>query len=153
MATPAAQTRAAHVHDLLRQDIFRGTLPPGHRLRLVELAARFSVSQSVIREALTRLAGQGLVVASPQQGFHVVTLSLDGLNELTEARCEIESLTFRRAVERGDLHWESEIVAAHHLLSVTPESTDDEPNEAWFEVHELFHRALLAGCGNGRLLQ
>lgn len=48
--------------------------------------------------------------------------------------------------------WESDIVAAHHLLSATPESINGSPNQEWFEVHEQFHRALLAGCGNSRLL-
>jgi len=63
----SSTTRSAFVHAQLREDVLRGVLPPGQRLRLVELAERFSVSQSVVREALTRLAEQGLAVAVPRQ--------------------------------------------------------------------------------------
>lgn len=150
----AKATRAGAVYARIREDIFEGVLEPGSRLRLVELAQRFSVSQSVVREALTRLAGQGLVVATPQQGFSVVTLSLEDLEELTEARMEVEALVLRRAIARGDLHWEAAVVAAHHHLAGTPMSTPDgRTNPDWPVVHERFHRSLLEGCGNERLLK
>jgi DNA-binding GntR family transcriptional regulator len=57
---------------------------------MVELAGRFGVSQSVVREALTRLGERGLVVASPQRGFRVRELSVADIAELTELRVEIE---------------------------------------------------------------
>jgi DNA-binding GntR family transcriptional regulator len=146
-------TRAGTVHAQLRDEIFRGTLHPGQRLRVVELARRFAVSQSVLREALTRLSEQGLVDAAPQQGFSVITLSLRGLNELTEARMDIEALILRRSVERGDLAWEATLVAAHHSLAGTPLVLPEGVfNNAWFTVHEQFHHALLLGCGNSRML-
>ncbi|MFE9687207.1 GntR family transcriptional regulator [Streptomyces sp. NPDC006285] len=145
-------TRAGTVHGQLREEIFQGTLVPGQRLRLVELARRFSVSQSVVREALTRLSGQGLVVAAPQQGFSVMTLSLKHLNELTEARTEIEPTVFRLSVRRGSIRWEAQAVAAHHHLAATPIVVDGRPNGEWFDVHEHFHQALLDGCGNDQLL-
>lgn len=153
MARTTSTTRAGLVFEEIRDEILRGRFHPGQRLRFVELAERFSVSQSVVREALTRVAEQGLAVAMPQQGFRVVTLSLDDLNELTEARCQIESLTFRYSVDRGDMGWESALVAAHHRLASTPIMTEDgEMNSDWFDVHERFHRELLTGCGNNRLL-
>ncbi|MFE6484008.1 GntR family transcriptional regulator [Streptomyces sp. NPDC057757] len=145
-------TRAGVVHSRLREEIFQGTLLPGQRLRLVELAQRFSVSQSVIREALTRLSGQGLVVAAPQQGFSVMPLSLEHLNELTEARTEIEPMVFRLSVRRGTIQWEAQAVATHHHLAATPIIVDGRTNDEWFEVHERFHQALLDGCGNEQLL-
>lgn len=146
-------TRGGIVYAQIREDIFQGTLRPGQRLRLVELSQRFSVSQSVVREALTRLSEQGLVHAAPQQGFSVVTVSLDDLNELTEARIELETLVLRRAIERGDIKWEAAVVAAHHhLAGVDAVQPDGTLNSEWFAVHEHFHQTLLEGCGNGRLL-
>ncbi|MGW0043667.1 GntR family transcriptional regulator [Rhodococcus sp. NPDC003348] len=154
MGTASPTTRAGAVYEQIRADIMRGRLQPGQRLRFVELTEKYSVSQSVVREALTRLAEQGLAISLPQQGFRVVTLSLMDLDELTEARRELESLVFRRAVERGDVHWESAVVAAHHLLAATPPATPDgEANPEWDDAHERFHRALLDGCGNSRLLE
>lgn len=153
MTSESSTTRAGMVYLEIRNDILRGVLQPGHRLRFVELAQRFSVSQSVVREALTRLAEQGLATALPQQGFRVVALALKDLDELTEARCEIETLALRLSVQRGNVHWESALVAAHHHLAATPTVTSEgDPNSEWFDVHERFHLALIEGCGNDRLL-
>lgn len=147
------KTRAAAVHAQIREEIFQGALSPGQRLRLIELAQRFEVSQSVIREALTRLSEQGLVTAAPQQGFSVIALSLQHLDELTEARTEIESMVLRLSIDRGDIKWEAAAVAAHHHLVNTPAALPDGTLSAeWFAVHEQFHQALLEGCGNDRLL-
>uniref|UniRef100_A0AAU2VIS3 GntR family transcriptional regulator n=1 Tax=Streptomyces sp. NBC_00008 TaxID=2903610 RepID=A0AAU2VIS3_9ACTN len=146
-------TRGGVVYAQIREDIFQGVFEPGQRLRLVELSQRFSVSQSVVREALTRLSEQGLVHAAPQQGFSVVTVSLADLNELTEARVEIETLVLRRSMERGDIKWEASVVAAHHhLAGIDGVRADGTLNSEWFAVHERFHQTLLEGCGNGRLL-
>ncbi|MGI5472983.1 GntR family transcriptional regulator [Streptomyces sp. CA-132043] len=146
-------TRGGIVYAQIREDIFQGVFQPGQRLRLVELAQHFSVSQSVVREALTRLSEQGLVHAAPQQGFRVVTVSLEDLNELTEARIELETLVLRRAIERGDLKWEATVVAAHHhLTGVSGVRPDGTMNSDWFAVHEQFHQTLLQACGNARLL-
>lgn len=146
-------TRGGVVYAQIREDIFQGVFEPGQRLRLVELAQRLSVSQSVVREALTRLSEQGLVRAAPQQGFSVVTVSLADLNELTEARIDIETLVLRRSMERGDITWEASVVAAHHHLAGTEViGAEGALNSDWFPVHERFHQTLLDACGNARLL-
>jgi DNA-binding GntR family transcriptional regulator len=98
------------------------------------------------------LGEQGLVIASPQRGFRVRELSVDDIAGLTESREEIESLALRLAIERGDMRWETQIVAAHHLLERTPvTNADGSFHEPWAAVHHDFHRALTAGCGNARL--
>jgi DNA-binding GntR family transcriptional regulator len=153
MTVTTSTTRAELVHDTLRDEVLRGLYAPGQRLRLVELAQRFTVSQSVVREALTRLAEQKLLVALPQQGFRVMPLSPPDLRDLTEARVELEALVIRLAVQRGDVAWESAVVAAHHQLvrTAVPDESLSEINEEWFRAHEEFHQVLLAGCGNRRL--
>lgn len=153
MIVTASTTRAELVHDTLRDEVLRGLYEPGRRLRLVELAQRFTVSQSVVREALTRLAEQNLLVALPQQGFRIMSLSPDDLRDLTEARVEIEGLVMRLAVRRGDVAWESAVVAAHHRLVRTagPGDSPIHTAEDWFGVHEDYHRLLLSGCCNRRL--
>src|ERR1700752_3462867 len=100
-------TRGEEGYDVLRFELLNGVLCPGQKLRMVELAHRFTVSQSVIREALTRLAEQGLVVATPQRGFRVRELSVPDLADLTRVRVQIESLAFRQAIECGDVAWET----------------------------------------------
>ena len=113
-------TRTERVYTQLRRDILNGELQPGARLPFAELSERYGGSMSAIREGLQRLVEQGLVVSEPQLGFRVVALSVEDLVDLTVARCEIEGLALRFAVEHGDLAWESEIVASLYALEHTP---------------------------------
>lgn len=148
----SATTRAEEVFTSVRAELLNGAFAPGQRLRLLDLTDRFDVSQSVVREALTRLSEQGLVVAHPQRGFRVRELSIDDMTEITEARVEIESRVLRLAIERGDLNWESRILSTYHLLARTPSGLDDgRIDETWTARHADFHHALIAGCGNARL--
>ena len=103
----------------LRADILTGRQPPGTRLPFAELTARYQASMGVVREALTRLAAEGLVESEPQYGHRVMPLSVADLNHLTDARRAIEPLVLRQAIERGGLAWESEVLAAHHRLERT----------------------------------
>ena len=80
--TPA--TRTEQVYEILRGELLNGGLHPGQKLKMVELTERFGVSQSVVREALTRLTEQGLLIATPQRGFRVRDLSIEDIAELTE---------------------------------------------------------------------
>ena len=151
MATTSV-TRTEQVYEILRGELLNGALHPSQKLKMVELTVRFGVSQSVVREALTRLTEQGLLVASPQRGFRVRDLSIEDIAELTETRIQVESLALRLAIERGDLQWETGILAAHHRLERTPVIRDDGTvSEDWTLQHRDFHQALLAGCGNRRL--
>jgi DNA-binding GntR family transcriptional regulator len=147
-------TRAERAYQQIRSDILTGHFLPGQRLLFTDLGSRYGTSVGVLREGLSRLAEQGLVVSQPQQGFHVTPVIPQDLQDLTEARVEIETLTFRKAMQSGDLAWESRLVAAHHVLDGTPELTADDPqqvNEAWAIAHTEFHRVLLEGCPNRRL--
>jgi len=155
MAKTLTGTRVDDVQQRLRSDILAGRLRPGDRLKFPTLCEQFKVSAGVVREALSRLADQGLVRMQPHQGFQVTPLSYDDLRELTSARIQIETMVFRMSVEQGDLEWETGTVAAHHMLARTPVQDPDDPsrpNEAWDEVHAAFHKALLSGCPNRRLL-
>src|ERR1700733_6153869 len=145
-------TRTEQVYEILRGELLNGGLHPGQKLKMVELTDRFGVSQSVVREALTRLTEQGLLIATPQRGFRVRDLSIEDIAELTESRVPIESLALRLAIERGDLQWETGILSAHHRLERTPVTRDDGTvSEDWTIQHRDFHQALLTGCGNRRL--
>src|ERR1700745_1101868 len=149
--TPPA-TRTEQVYEVIRSELLNGVLHPGQKLKMVELTERFGVSQSVIREALTRLTEQGLLVATPQRGFRVRDLSIDDIAELTETRIQIESPALGLAVERGHVQWETWILAAPRRLERTPVTRDDGTvSEDWSGYHRDFHQALLTGCSNRRL--
>lgn len=150
---PDDRTLTAVVFDKIREDILEGRLAPGTRLRLNPLAQQHGVSPTVVREVLTRLSEQGLVLSRPLVGFCVVSLSHEDLEDLAETRVEIEGLAVRRSVEKGDLSWESRLVAAHHVLARTPVKTSEGAifDREWEAAHADFHRALMTGSGRPRL--
>ncbi len=141
------------VYQDLRRRVLHGELAPGTRMHLGDLAQSSEVSLGVVREAVTRLASEGLLHATPQSGFRVPTLSAEHLTDLTWARCQIESLTVGESITHGDTEWEANLVAAHHVLSVTAPLSDDGINPAWMNAHRRFHTALAAGCPNQTMLE
>ncbi|MGE0238723.1 MAG: GntR family transcriptional regulator [Parvibaculaceae bacterium] len=140
----------------LLEDILSGELAPGSRLKIRNLSERYSIGATPLREALSRLVPDGLVRVEQNKGFQVASLSLRELVELTEMRQILEAEAFRRSVERGDDGWESEVVASFHLLNkaiATYVDRSDSARRLEFEArHRHFHVALVAACGNTRLL-
>lgn len=152
MALVDTSMRTEVVYEALRSDILEGGLKPSHRLKLAMLGERFSVSMSVVREALTRLAEQGLVVSSPMRGFMVTPLSVEDLVDITQTRTRLETMALRDSIKRGDVAWEGRVLAAHHALSRAPEPrVSADTAAAWRQCHRAFHQALLGGCGSPRL--
>jgi GntR family transcriptional regulator, carbon starvation induced regulator len=145
----------SRVIDALRGQLLSGALLPTQRLKVASLAASHGVSLNVVREALNRLAGQGLVAVEPQFGFSVPALSAADLQDLVAQRVMLESVALRRCIERSCPEWQSEVLAAHHRLRRTPMKADDgtDLNPQWLERHDDFHRAMLQGCGSARLFQ
>jgi DNA-binding GntR family transcriptional regulator len=122
-------------------------------LRVESLSQAYGLSSGVIREALPRLVGEGLAVASPQQGVRVVAVNMADLAQLTDAAVEVETLVLRRSLAEGSIQWESTVVASHHELS--RQSLRDEDgtiNDEWALAHSRFHMAILEGCANRRLV-
>lgn len=148
-------TRADELYERLRGDIFMGRLEPGRRLKFPELSAAYGTSVGPVREALTRLTAERLVTLQAHIGYTVAPLSADELTDLTAARVEVESLAFRKAILAGDEQWESDVVAAHHLLALREREvvSTDTRGDPWFAAHEAFHAILLVGCGNRRLTE
>jgi DNA-binding GntR family transcriptional regulator len=138
----------------VRADILAGTYPPGARLSPKTIAAKADVSLSVVREALTRLAEQGLVDAEPQLGFSVVTLDLDDVRDISKLRVLIEGAAFRDAIEHADIEYETRVLASHHRLARTPQWKDEDRQsitEEWSRAHAQFHSALLSASPSPRL--
>ncbi|NNG40645.1 FCD domain-containing protein [Flexivirga sp. ID2601S] len=155
MASTKQRANTEAVYAQVRADVLGGVHQPGERLKFSALCERYGASVSVVREALSRLAEQGLVVSEPRIGFAVRAMTVDDLRDLTMTRIEVETLALRKAIERGDVDWESQIVAAHHRLERTGMFTDDAPprvSDDWESAHSAFHGALLSGCASHWLL-
>lgn len=141
------------VYAALRRAVLHGELTDGQRLRLNELAREFGVSLGVVREAVTRLASERLLEANPQSGFRVRPLSAEHLADLSWARCQIESIAIAESVRHGDVQWQADVVAAHHVLAATPtHDADGTVSAGWMDAHRAFHTALAAACPSTTLL-
>ena len=158
--TPAFPSGGASVtqdvYERLRADLLACRLQPGARLKINELCGALSVGLSAVRETLSRLTSEGLVVAEPQRGFRVAPISAEELRDLTGVRTQIEGLCVERAIALGDVGWESNLVAAFHRLSRTPEREQGDPqrmNEAWSAAHAGYHEALVSACDSPWLLR
>ena len=153
-STTSSLTQEAY--ERLRADLLACRLRPGARLKINELCQTLSVSLSAVREALSRLTSEGLVVAEPQRGFRATPISAADLCDITRVRVQMEWLCLERAMALGDVAWESHLVACFHRLSRTSERDPQDPermNEAWSAAHADYHAALVGACDSVWLLR
>lgn len=130
----------------MRADILRGALRPDERLKIQVLTERYQIGATAIREALSRLVTDGLVDSEDQRGFTVAPVSRDELIDLTETRIQVEQMALRMAIERGDVEWETRVLASFHRLSRTELPTTAQKQAPWSAAHRQFHEALVSGC-------
>ncbi len=151
-ATPPDETSSADAFRLLRADIISGALAAGSRLRFIELQARYGIGTSPLREALSRLAADRLVVQEVNRGFRVPPISMADFEDIAALRIALERQAIEAAVSAGDDAWEEGIVLAHHRLRRLgrQEAAPDEDGvpEEWETRHRAFHNALIAACGS-----
>jgi len=151
----ASGTKAHRAYQQIRADILTCQRLPGTKLNIAALAAELDVSLGAVREALSMLQSEALVVSEPQRGFSVSPVSLKDLDDITEARMAIETLCLSAAIERGDLTWETQVVAAWHRLSrlSTTHGGELHLSADWAAAHAEYHACLVSACGNEWLLR
>lgn len=148
------QNLAIRAYRELKHDIIRGRYAPGQKLLMSRLKDYYGVSTGSLREALSQLVADHLVVAISQRGYRVAAMSLAELNDIYDARAQLEGLILRLAIERGDDDWEASVVAtAHRLAKVTDISSPDDLLDGWDQRHKAFHTAIASGCNSPHLLQ
>lgn len=138
-------TRAEELRLQLADEIVRGVLPPGAPLDETEIASRFSVSRTPVREALRQLAASGLVESRAHRGAFVARPSVARLTGMFEAMAELEAMCAGLAAERMPPSERHALEAVHEELRVL--SYDGNPDR-FHEVNERFHNAIYAGSQN-----
>lgn len=147
-------TLASHVYDRLRQEIISVAIPPGEKLHIRLLCDRFDVGLSPMREALSRLSTESLVVQNDHRGFSVAPMSAEDLLDITRARCWLNGIAIRNSIQNGDAGWEENVVLSFHRLSRTPRfsaGNESERSPAWELAHNNFHKSLISASGSRRL--
>lgn len=147
-------TIAGETYQFLRASILCGDIPPGTKVRTNELQTRFDVSLGAVREALTQLLAEGLVLSEAHRGYTVAPISVGDLQDLTRVRIEVENLCLTWSIQQGEIQWESEVIAATHRLSKTLRAEGHAYGSSeWAAAHDAYHMALVSACGSPRLLQ
>jgi DNA-binding GntR family transcriptional regulator len=140
MAESAPETRGDWALRRLRSAILTGEFPPGTKLRAEELAERWQVSPTPLREAFQRLGGAGLVEVSPQRGVRVAEFTLEDAADLYALRLRLEPPALRQSLRKSDDAHRCEITDAFDRLDAA------RTLEAGTYAHLDFHSALLSRC-------
>ena len=147
---PDKITRAEELRLQLADEIVRGALAPGAALDETDIARRFSVSRTPVREALRQLAASGLVDARAHRGAVVARPSIERLTGMFEAMAELEALCAGLAAERMPAADRQRLEAIHDELRLL--SYAGNPDR-FHEVNERFHNAIYAGSQNGYIAE
>ncbi len=139
----------------LRHDIVSGALKPGEKLSIALLIGRYAIGASPLREALSRLSAEHLVVLEGKRGFSVAPVSVAEMSDISACRRLIETEAVRLAVVGGDEAWESRVVAAFHRLDRVEERVRQDPthSDEWEQRNREFHEAVVSACGSAWLVR
>jgi GntR family transcriptional regulator, rspAB operon transcriptional repressor len=140
----ASAVSTADVYSRLRADILSCAMRPGTTFRERQLAERFNVSKTPVRDALIKLQEQNLVEVMPRRGYRVARISLTDARELYEMRLIFERAGISRTIDAAEDRVLEGLDAFRTLRG-------DITLQGWIEYNRRFHIALVSGCGNARL--
>ncbi len=153
---PTQRSLVDSAYQQLKRDILSVTRKPGEQLKVEHLKAQYGVGMGPLREALQRLAGDGLVHIQAHRGFLVAPLSISELRDLTQARCFIEERALSLSMRNGDDRWEAAVVGAAYRMAkydrqlMMGETTDIA---VWEETNREFHDVLVSACDSPWILR
>jgi DNA-binding GntR family transcriptional regulator len=151
LATVERRSTSGHVLQELRAAIIDGRIGPRAALREVALAEAFGTGRSAIREALSALVQEGLVVSELNRGTWVRELSAADVIDVYRAREAIETAAVALALDRGDVDLEPLRRAIADLSSLCDRDGVQSPSQAMIAADIDFHRALVALAQSPRL--
>lgn len=134
----------------LAEKIGQGILVPGDQIDENELAARYSVSKTPVREALLQLKAQALVSSLPRGGMVVAKMDLAQLISLWEWLSEIEAIAVRFACERMS---GAELEQLQQIHRLSKKHADKEDWAGWQKSNKQFHEAIYTASRNPYLRQ
>ena len=150
-ATPVENlTLWQRVHTHLREEILSGELPAGSELQEVALSKTLGVSRGPIREAIGRLAAEGLVTVRPRRGAVVRALSSDEFIEAYQVREALETMAVRLAVPKltGD-----NVAALERGIDEMSACGASGDVQGFFEANTAFHLVFFDTAGNRMLAE
>ena len=143
------ETLPKQIYQILRADILSQEIPCGTKLTLQSLKERFGVSHTPIREALTHLVDDGLVVGLSNVGISVITLNDQDIREIFRLDYELERIATEMILEQNRME------AFARVLQANAEECEEVLKQGdirrWGELSDQFHLAFYEHAGNSRL--
>ena len=133
----------------IKERILNNEYQPGFQAMEPEVAKQLGMSRTPVREALIRLANEGLVEIIPRRGMRVVPLSVSDMKEIYQLLTALESMAAEVLAKRN-LPVE-ELAPMEDAVKHLNEALEKDDLDAWAVADEQFHRSLLELCGNQRL--
>lgn len=146
----SGETLAEVLHRELEQAIVKGTLRPGDRLDEQEIAQRYGVSRTPVREAFRLLGANNLVDLRSRQGVIVRKIGVNTLLEMFQVMAELEGLCARLASRRVSADQEVGMREIHARLAQTANTGDVE---AFYGINQEFHELIYDGARNAYLAE
>ncbi len=143
-ASPGGATASAQVYQQLRAQIIALDIQPGAALSENDLASAFGVSRTPVREALLRLADEGLVEIVPKSGTTVSRIPYAQLGEAIVIRKALEEVAVREASQRAT---KSQFTGLWALIERQREAAKADDRDAFHAADEAFHAAIAAAAG------
>ena len=133
---------------ILKRAIVRGDLAPNSKLVLTEIAKSLEISNTPIREAINKLASEGLVKVIPNKGIIVKEINIDDFKEILQIRAFLDGLIAKLASEKITDEEIDEMMGVIHEMEYTVKR-DDRLNYNDLDIQ--FHDFLLNITGNNKL--
>jgi len=148
LSAPAGMTLADTVRQRLEAEIAGGRLGPGARLDEQEVALRFGVSRTPVREAFRLLAASHFVELRGRQGVAVRSIGAHQLIEMFQVMAELEGLCARLAARRITADGMAKLEAIHQRLEAAAKDGEIDP---FYDVNQEFHEAIYEAARNAFL--
>lgn len=142
-------TLGGPIHAALRRQIMTGQIRPGDRLVESQLAGRWGVSKSPLREALKALQHEGLVEAVPRRGYIVTPITVKQVQDLFDLRLILEREAAARAARTASV---AQVEGLRDLVGDPYVVGDVESQNRFLTVNKQFHLAVARITGNQRLV-
>jgi len=141
---------AGQVYEAIKKDIISCALGPGQQIAQQQLAERYGVGITPVREALQKLTREGLVLTIPRFGYLVTTITISDVAEIFELRAILESAAARLAAARAS---DEQVEQLAGLAGYTYVYKDRDSYSDFLTHNRAFHIALAKASGNKRLIE
>lgn len=141
------------VYNFIKTNIINYTYPPGYTLNLTQMSKKLGVSHTPIKDALFKLAGEGLVEIAPRKGTYVKDITQEDIHEILQVRIILETAAVEEIAAGLSEESFSQFTGLHEtMLSLGAAENNEATYKAYMERDSEFHLLFFKILGNQRLL-